>query len=85
MFGHDQLDIFVDSKLDRFVAVRVEWQLCPFRWLESGVCGTSIIILCYAAEASSPLNLTERDKFHLASICNLIKKFSLVAFSTSIY
>jgi len=45
VFGRDQLDIFEDSHLDLFIAVRVEWLLGPFDWLESGFLGHGLALL----------------------------------------
>jgi len=81
--GCEQLDVFVDSKLECFVTVHVDWQLRPFRWFESGVCGTSLLILCYATEASMT-DTHRQDEFHTVSICDLIKRFSLVMLNMSI-
>jgi len=50
VFGRDQLDIFEDNHLDLFIAVRVEWFLGPFGWLEGGFLGVVLLFLCDSAE-----------------------------------
>ena len=62
MFGRDQLDIFEDSHLDLFIAVRVEWLLGPFGWLESGFLGEVLLFLCDSAESASLFNLPLQNK-----------------------
>jgi len=62
VFGRDQLDIFEDSHLDLFIAVRVEWLLGPFNWLENGFLGAVLLFLCDSAESASLLNLALRNK-----------------------
>jgi len=62
VFGRDELDTFEDSNLDLFIAVRVEWLLGLFGWLESGFLGAVLLFLCNSAESASLFNLALRNK-----------------------
>ena len=62
VFGRDQFDIFEDSHLDLFIAVRVEWLLGPFGWLENGFLGAVLLFLYDSAESASLFNLPLRNK-----------------------
>jgi hypothetical protein len=62
VFGRDQLDIFEDSHLDLFIAMRVEWFLGPFGRLEGGFLGAVLLFLCDSAESPCLINLALRNK-----------------------
>ena len=76
-----KLDIFEDSHLDLFVAVRVEWLLGPFGWLENGFLGAVLLFLCDSAESPCLINLALRNNSRVWA--NAIVSISL-ALSSSI-
>ena len=60
--GSNQLDIFEDSHLDLFIAVRVGWFLGPFGRLEGSFLVSVLLILCDSAESPCLVDLTLQNK-----------------------
>ena len=79
MFGGNRLDIFGDSQLDLFIAVRVEWFLGPFGRLEGGFLGAVLLFLCDSAGSTCLVDLALRNKLQGVGQRNRVNKLSVVA------
>jgi len=83
VFGRDQLDIFEDSHLDLFIAVRVEWLLGPLAgskaasWAQS--CSSCAIPLNQRAWSIWPCEINSRVRANAIVSISLALSRSIVA------
>jgi len=62
VFSSNQLDVLEDGHFDLFIAVCVEWLLCPFCRLEDGILCAFLLVLCDSAESPCLFDLALRNE-----------------------